>query len=277
MKLSEAIEFTDTHRWEGTSSRHTVLINANHLLRVLGDIEIEDVKTKHFTQLLEWAKSEGYAPSTQNKVTGTLATIMKELISHGHELTVPGYKKAKIKKNARPDFYTEEEMEKILMVAGTRDDFLLLHDCIMFAFKTGCRKGELLQLTWDCLDWKNNEILFRDTKNGEDHYLPIPKDLQEILDRRLEQAIDERVFAIPCNTYKQQGDFLLDSIKAICKQLGVKERLWHTIRHTTATHLCSKGVPIRVVMNVLNHKSVNTTLRYAKVFDSSTKEALDLI
>ncbi len=53
--------------------------------------------------------------------------------------------------------------------------------------------------------------------------------------------------------------------------------MWHTIRHTAATWMVENGVPIRSVMTVLNHKNINTTLRYAKTTEEAKVAGLEAI
>ena len=278
MILSEGIEFTRTHRdsWFTGSGATTALINANHALRILGDIDLVNVETKHFTLVREQLLKEGSSASKINQVLSALSTVIKELIAHGFkEHVVPGFKRVPVK-NARPQFYTEDEMDRLLEASRClRDDFLL-HDSILFSYKTGCRQEELLTLERGDVDFELGEICFRDTKNGEDHYLPITEALIPVLERRFNSMIDDRVF--PWEGCRNGSGKLREQFRNLTCSLGIDDsKLWHTIRHTTATHLVSKGAQLRVIMGVLNHKSVNTTLRYAKVADKSKKEALDLL
>ena len=278
MLLSDAINYTKSHRdsWINGSGAVTALINANHALRILGDIELTGLETKHFTQIREQLLSEDSSASKINQVFSALTTVVKELIAHGYkEHTVPGFKRMKIK-NARPGFYTQDEIDRLLESSRGLSDSLLLHDSIYFSYKTGCRQEELLTLERQDVDFESMEICFRDTKNGEDHYLPISEALLPVLERRFHQMIDARVF--PWEGCRNGSQKLREEFRSLASSLDIDpSKLWHTIRHTTATHLVSKGAPLRVIMGVLNHKNVSTTLRYAKVADQSKKEALDLL
>ena len=48
----------------------------------------------------------------------------------------------------------------------------------------------------------------------------------------------------------------------------------HTLRHTFASHLAIKGVPILTIQKLMNHKDIKMTLRYAKLAPDSGKEAI---
>lgn len=278
MNLSDGIVFTRTHResWRDGSGAKAARTNSNHALRVLGDIDLKDLETKHFTQIRETLLAEKYSASQINQVMSAVSTVVNELYDHGFkDLSVPGFKRMKIK-NTRPDFFTEEEIARLLESSRSLSDDMLLHDSILFSYKTGCRQGELLSLEYSDINFTTNEICFRDTKNGDDHFLPIPDDLGEVLGRRFDRRIDSRLF--PWDGPKNGADHLRKAFVALRTSLGIAEKkLWHTIRHTTATHLVSKGAQLRVIMGVLNHKRTETTLRYAKVADKTKKEALDLL
>ena len=274
MNLSDAIEFTKQNRdsWRLGKGAQTAAINARHVERILGgDLSIYEIETKHFTQLTQQLKAEGKRPATINRITTTLSTVLGELRQHGYKLDPVSYKRQKEPKG-RPEFYTEEEIHTLLQEAKKEDDYMLLHDSILFAIKTGCRQGELLKLTFDDIDLEEHKVIFRDVKTDGDHIIHLHDDLVEVLERRKMYAINNEVFQW------RDKDQLLRTLRATQKKCGIpKEKCWHTFRHTTATWLIERGVNIRTVMGVLNHSNINTTLRYAKTTDRSVEAAISLI
>ena len=90
--------------------------------------------------------------------------------------------------------------------------------------------------------------------------------------RRISNRIGDKVFEW------RDKDQLLRTFRKVQEDAGVSTKMcWHHIRHTTATTLVSKNVPIRVIMAVLNHSNINTTLRYAHAADKSIVNAIDLL
>ena len=274
MNLSQAIQFTKENRdsWSEGKGAKTADINARHVERILGgDLSIYDIETKHFTQLTQQLKAEGKADATINRITTALSTILTELRQHGYKLEVVSYKRKKESKG-RPEFYTEEEVDKLLAAAWHESDYFLLYDSISFAIKSGCRQHELLALTFDDIDWDNQTVTFRDVKTGGDHTIHLHNDLVPILKRREEARIGSEVFPW------RDKDQLLRALRSIQGKLGIgKEKCWHTFRHTTATWLLERNVPIRAVMGVLNHSNINTTLRYGKYTERSIAAAIEQI
>jgi integrase len=276
LKLKEAVDLTFKTRdtWANGSGSKTARINSNHILRILGnDQEIEEIRSQHFSKLSQQLLEEGKANGTINRITAALSTILNEMRCQGIEIPMVKYKRRK-EKRGRPGYYTEEEMETILEAAKRLNDGLLLHDSILFALKTGCRQGEMLQLTEDNINIEEREIIFLDTKDGTDHYIKMHEELVPALERRLERQAWGVLF--PWSS----KDNLLDSFQALRKSCGMDiedGRVWHTLRHTTATWLCDRGVALRTVMGVLNHKRVETTLRYSKASYRSVAAAIDAL
>jgi|TARA_R110002012_G_scaffold6598_1_gene31488 integrase len=274
MNLKEALDlaFVSNDKWRVGNGRETAEINSRHVRRILGDdFQIEDTSSATFAKITRVLQMEEYAPSTINKITSVLSKLLTELAQTGYSVPIVKFKRQSVKQG-RHKFYKEEEMEKILNATRRREDFLLLHDSIEFALKTGCRQGEMLALTTDKVDIVRREVLFVDTKNGSDHWLPLHSALVPILERRLEQCIDERIF--PWDSAGQLRNAFYKSMDLAGLEKG---RAWHTIRHTTATWMVDRGVPLRAIMGVLNHSNVATTLRYAKASDKAVSSAIDAL
>ena len=279
MNLSDAIDFTFLNRraWRSGNGAPTARINSNHCIRILGaDLSVYYIETKHFAQLSRQLEQEGKSAATINRVCAALSTVLKELQMNGYKLDPPKFKR-QVESKGRVTFFTDQEVDLMLKAAANLNDYLLLHDSILFSLKTGCRQSELLKLRRQDIDFERMEVTFRDVKTSEstgvrDHVLPLNKELVPILERRLTYGIDAAVFPWSCK------DQLLRAFKRVRDQCGIDpSKIWHTIRHTTATVLCEKGVPLRTVMGVLNHSNVATTLRYAKASDKALMSAIDLL
>lgn len=51
--------------------------------------------------------------------------------------------------------------------------------------------------------------------------------------------------------------------KTVCELANVEKLRFHDLRHTAATRMVACGVPLPAVKEILNHASINTTMRYA--------------
>ena len=275
MRLADAVEFCFQHRdaWIYGSGAATARINTGHVVRILGpDLDVNDIKTEHFSRLTSVLLSEGKAGGTINRITTALSTMLNELRQNGISVAKVDFKRQKEAK-PRPSYFKEEEVDQLLLKAAELNDYMLLHDSILFSIKTGCRQGEMLQLSVDDIDMEKREIVFRDTKNGTDHWLKMHEDLIPILERRLQYRINSELFPW------RDKDQLLRSFKSLARaaKVPLDGRVWHSLRHSVATWLCERQVPLRTVMGVLNHKRVETTLKYAKASDRAVAAAIEVL
>ena len=68
----------------------------------------------------------------------------------------------------------------------------------------------------------------------------------------------------------------LDEVRSIYDRAKVEvpTQPWHSLRHTFGTELASAGVPVTTIKELMGHRSIQTTLRYAHVDDEARAEAI---
>ncbi|MCG8017932.1 MAG: integrase family protein [Candidatus Thiodiazotropha sp. 'RUGA'] len=129
-------------------------------------------------------------------------------------------------------------------------DYLLL---ILF---TGLRRQEAAQLTWSNVDLANQTLKVPDTKNGEDHILPISDYLYDLLAARYKQAEDDAVYVFPG---EKDNPYLIEPrsvVKKIADLSGVPFTI-HDLRRTFITVAESLDIPAYALKRLLNHKMTN--------------------
>ena len=134
-----------------------------------------------------------------------------------------------------------------------------LYLLVLIAITTGARRGELLGLRWNDIDFERQTAYVQTTKNGQPKVLPLTNDVIKELSR-----------------FRQQDDSLifnseLKSDKVFCfnkqwrKALEVAEVdsfRFHDLRHTTASYLAQSGASLLEIADVLGHKQISVTKRY---------------
>jgi integrase len=131
-----------------------------------------------------------------------------------------------------------------------------------FALQTGLRQGSQYQLTWEMVDFDSQVLSIPRTKNEESLLLPLSENALQILLRlKSEDRSSHRVFVShdngkPLNYPKH---WFLKAVRAA----KIPDFHWHDLRHTFATRLRSKGVPLEDIADLLGHKGLAMTRRYA--------------
>lgn len=139
------------------------------------------------------------------------------------------------------------------------------------------RKGEILSLKWDNVDLKHGFILLDRTKNGERREIPINNTLEaHFLNRNMIRRLDiSYVFYDPVNGKPYQD--VKRSFKTALRKAGIRDFHFHDLRHTFASHLVMAGIDITTVKELLGHKTLTMTLRYAHLAPSHKVKAVDIL
>jgi site-specific recombinase XerD len=58
---------------------------------------------------------------------------------------------------------------------------------------------------------------------------------------------------------------------------GLRRIGWHVLRHTFASHLVMRGVPLKAIQELLGHASIEMTMRYAHLAPDVAREAVKLL
>ena len=113
------------------------------------------------------------------------------------------------------------------------------------------------------------------TKNGERREIPINNTLRASL-----QSITRRI-DVPYVFYdKTTGEpyrYIKRSFNTACRRAGIRDFRFHDLRHTFASHLVMAGVDITTVKELLGHKSLTMTLRYAHLAPSHKVKAVGVL
>ena len=155
-----------------------------------------------------------------------------------------------------------QELQKLVDNAAPH-----LQPIILTAIYTGLRRGRILSLKWEQIDWDNNQIIYMG-KDGNPHAVPMVAQLKNLL---LSLPRDnEYVF-----TY---GRHRIIDIKTAWQtafaKANIPYRNFHTLRHTTATWLLRNTGNLRLVQKVLGHSDISITTKYAHLVDNEAQNAL---
>jgi len=149
------------------------------------------------------------------------------------------------------------------------------------ALDLGLRCGEIAKLALDDIDWRAGTITLRRTKGRREDILPLPdatgRVIVDYLKLERPQTTSRAVFVrhvAPCDQ-PIGPDCVRKAIRQAYARAGLPYTRAHLLRHTMASRLLAGGSSLKEVADVLRHRSLNTTLIYAKL-DSRNLAAVAL-
>ncbi len=132
-------------------------------------------------------------------------------------------------------------------------------DYLMLLLFTGLRPSEGRNLMWSNIDFKNELLRIYDTKNGEDHTLPLTDHLVSLLTERQEYSLGDYVFP----GYDPQKALVNANkqVKKVVDDSGVQFIL-HDLRRTFASYADSLHIQHSTIKRLLNHKEKDVTTKH---------------
>jgi integrase len=157
----------------------------------------------------------------------------------------------------------------------------------MLAIMSGVRRGELLGLKWDAVDWKNNQIRIKRTFNSGKWYQPKTKASNRSIDIGPSMMMELRKWKLVCPVSKlnlvfpnEQGEPIeptylrREHFYPALKAAGAKQIRFHDLRHTYASILIKQGENLKYIQSQLGHANPSVTLNtYSHLLESVNQEA----
>jgi len=168
-------------------------------------------------------------------------------------------------------FYSDAELIHLHGLIP-KDDWKI----VAFALETGLRKEEQFQLRWDHISFESRTLTIPLPKGGRTHHVPLTEEAISIL-RSLNSFLRSPfVFAGLKNPLKPMDGraFIKRAFEPALRRAGIPNASWHTLRHTIASRLVMAGVPLRTVQEILGHRDIRTTLKYAHLAPAHLMEAV---
>ncbi|MHB1915591.1 MAG: tyrosine-type recombinase/integrase [Acidiferrobacteraceae bacterium] len=165
-----------------------------------------------------------------------------------------------------------EEADRLLdAAASARRMPKRAYAIVRFALDLGLRAGEIAHLRLSDIDWHAGTVMLKGTKSLRQDTLPLSAETGEALADYLQHerpktahpAVFVRRLAgkdVPITSWAIQK-----VIKRACRRIGLSDASAHALRHTVACRLIERGSSLKEVADVLRHRSLNTTLIYAKL------------
>jgi len=147
---------------------------------------------------------------------------------------------------------------------------------VIVALNTGMRKGEILALRWKHIDTANNLVRIETSKNGQGRLVPMNEAVRNAISACSRGSPDPEDFVFRNRNGNPYRD-LREAFERALHRAGITGCRFHDLRHTCASHLVSNGVDILVVKELLGHKTLAMTQRYAHLSPERGRSAVGLL
>lgn len=164
-----------------------------------------------------------------------------------------------------PAFFNKNEIAAIIGAAGNIKHKTLL----MLAYSSGLRVSEVVNIRTKDIDSQRMCILVRQAKGKKDRIVPLSPVLLVMLReyyKIMKPGVNGYLFQGQGEGQPYSSRSLQLVLAAAKKKAGIlKPGSIHALRHSFATHLLDKGTDVTMIMKLLGHNDLKTTLRYLHV------------
>ncbi|MEW6349731.1 MAG: tyrosine-type recombinase/integrase [Thermodesulfobacteriota bacterium] len=271
VKESKAEKARSSYERDGTT------INT-HLLPFWGEERIDRITPKMIKDYRD-ERIKHVKPATVNRELFTIRSIFRKAVENGYLKESPAAPVKKLETGTPLFRYLDDEEIKSLLAACRMSDNTQLYPFVFVAISTGMRLGEITALEWKDIDFKRGIIRVDNkkdhhTKNYEPRTVPMNAALTEVL-RKIPRRLDcSYVF------HRQDGEKfnkMRTGFGNAVRRAGIPHLTVHDLRHTCASHLVMGGVDIRTVQEILGHKDIRMTMRYAHLAPGHMRNAVKVL
>lgn len=267
---------TKRYRNDQSMYRHHLVHRFAHLkLSQISPVDLEKLKADMF--------ADGKSPQMVKHALTLISRIYNKMNDLGlwrgdnpvRRVKKPQFDAARIR------FLSREEADLLLADLANRN--MQVHDMALLALHTGMRLGEIRALRWHCVNLEERIIHIvasgeeETTKNYTSRDAFMSDAVYDMLKEYVRPA-NEFVFV---NQYGEQHKETPTTFKRAANRLfndGVTDRrqkvTFHSLRHTFASWLALRGTPILTIRDLMGHKTLAMTERYAKLIPDARYEAI---
>jgi integrase len=224
------------------------------------------------------ARERGWAPASFNRYKAFVSLAYRLGIENGKVSANPARLVHRHREdNGRIRWLTAEEETKLRSVLASHYPMEL--PAFDLALHTGMRRSEQYTLTWDCADFGGCQLTIPRSKHGGTRYIPLDDTaVRALWALRARGNGSGQVMVLAKGGHGYSEGHALQTPRewfaSACQLAGLSDFRWHDLRHTFASRLVMAGVGLRDLQELMGHKMIAMTCRYAHLAPSHQLEAV---
>ncbi len=266
----------------GTMEQYSQILE-QHILPILGEIRLKDIRPIHLRQLYLAKRQSGCGVRTVQLIHAVLYNLLKLAMIDGILLRNP----AAVIQRPQQTFtehkiLSREQAQQLILATMDRP----LGALIYVALVTAMREGELLGLKWSDLDWESGQLQVQrqvqrirgkglvfvppKTRAGQRKIKLGQRTLERLAAHRQEQERQmaamgdqwvENDLIFPNTLGKpMENTNMIHRFKALLKENGLPDIRFHDLRHTSISFLLDIGTPVHTVQKRAGHSTASVTM-----------------
>ena len=281
---TDAIKFSEKHHRASKDFKQRVEL----ALPVFGNRIAESITTRELQDWVdEMAEEREWTGGTQNRFKSSLSTVFREGMRAGKVSVNPARLIRRAKESlGRVRFLSYDEEAKLRKAIAAdlpgriKDDGESAFAQLDVALHTGMRKSEQFTATWDQVDLERGFIYLSITKNGSDRFVTLNSAALLVLKGLRER---HKLLGLPLDStlFHSKRDGLIKNPRkwftTALEQAKIQGVTWHTLRHTFASRLVMGKVDLKTVQELMGHKTIAMTARYAHLAPTHKLQALETL
>lgn len=265
-------------------------------------------------QVTSWRSKKlksGRKPTTVNRDISTLKAMLSKAVEWGDLLVNPlqTLKPIKTDKTGVIRFLSESEEKALRTALDDRQDLQrkaranyndwlrarrkpelrslqmlpftdYLKPMVLLGINTGIRRGEQFNLQGGDVDLSQRILTIRGvgSKSSQTRHIPLNDEAFQVLARWFNQAaVGKNALVFPSPETGERFDNIKKSWKGLVESSSVENFRFHDLRHTFASKLVMRSVDLYTVKELLGHKNIETTQRYAHLAPKHKARAVELL
>lgn len=266
--------FAQKNRRPKTVYAHHSLMKT-HVLNRFGQLLLSEVSRRHMMQMLAHLQESNKSAATINKVISSVQVVLRHAIDTEYLHTSEALLVKLIKDHAKRERYLSiDETKRVLAVLRNWPirPVALLIQLLIF---TGARSGEAMKANWQDIDFDQATwyVPVENDKAKKGRSIPLNEAALSVLREAWDLRVpgqQELFRSIQCKS-RYKSVYL-----TWCKmreKASVNDVRVHDLRHSFASHLIQKKVPIAEISALLGHSSIKTTMRYAHLDQETIRQS----
>ena len=264
-------EYVAMHCTPATVSHYGRMLS-KHIVPALGELLVGEVERKHIMAFQYGLRD---VPTVANRGVDILVKMFNLAESWGWRPSGRNpcrfVRRYKVEKHYER-FLTPEELYRLgrALDAAPAERLASTHAAaaIRLLVLTGCRRNEILGLRWEDLDFEAGEMRLEDSKTGA-RVFPLPPPAAKVL--RGLSPVEGNPWVFPGRkkgTGQRNINECWDRIRKLAGLDGVR---LHDLRHSFASRALALGEGLSMIGELLGHRKVQTTARYAHLARDSVR------